>query len=113
MDALDEIVKLETVAALKYEGGGAALFSAFDEVFHRCHEHAIIENPMELHTRRWPRLRGEVVRHQRLRGARRPGRGGVRRATEGDARQGDGGLLELQPGRAAKGAFHATSAGPI
>ncbi len=49
MDALEEIVKIDTVAALKYEGGGAALFSAFDEIFHRCHEHAIVENPMEMH----------------------------------------------------------------
>jgi dihydrodipicolinate synthase/N-acetylneuraminate lyase len=49
MDALEEIVQLETVAALKYEGGGPALFSAFDEIFHRCSAHAIIENPMEMH----------------------------------------------------------------
>lgn len=49
IDALEEIVALETVAALKYEGGGAALFSAFDEVFHRCSRHALVENPMEMH----------------------------------------------------------------
>lgn len=49
MDALQEIVKLETVAALKYEGGGPALFSAFDEIFHRCSDHALVENPMEMH----------------------------------------------------------------
>jgi 4-hydroxy-tetrahydrodipicolinate synthase len=50
MDALEEMAKLETAAALKYEGGGAALFSAFDEAFHRCSEHVIVENPMEMHT---------------------------------------------------------------
>jgi dihydrodipicolinate synthase/N-acetylneuraminate lyase len=49
IDALEQMVRLETAAALKYEGGGAALFSAFDEVFHRCSDHVIVENPMEMH----------------------------------------------------------------
>jgi dihydrodipicolinate synthase/N-acetylneuraminate lyase len=49
IDALAEMARFETAAALKYEGGGAALFSAFDEVHRRCGEHVIVENPMEMH----------------------------------------------------------------
>src|SRR4051794_9650949 len=49
MDALEELAKLETAAALKYEGGGAALFSAFDEAHRRCGADVIVENPMEMH----------------------------------------------------------------
>jgi 4-hydroxy-tetrahydrodipicolinate synthase len=49
MDALAEMARFETAAALKYEGGGAALFSAFDDAFRRCSEHVVVENPMEMH----------------------------------------------------------------
>jgi 4-hydroxy-tetrahydrodipicolinate synthase len=49
IDALEEMSKFETAAALKYEGGGAALFSAFDEVHRRCSPHLLVENPMEMH----------------------------------------------------------------
>jgi dihydrodipicolinate synthase/N-acetylneuraminate lyase len=49
MDALVEMSKLETAAALKYEGGGGALFSAFNEAYERCSEHLIVQNPMEMH----------------------------------------------------------------
>jgi dihydrodipicolinate synthase/N-acetylneuraminate lyase len=49
IDALAEMARLPTAAAIKYEGGGAALFSAFDEVHRRCSEHALVENPMEMH----------------------------------------------------------------
>jgi len=48
-DALEEMSQLETAAALKYEGGGPALFSAFDEVHRRCSAHVLVENPMEMH----------------------------------------------------------------
>ena len=49
MEALEQMAKLETAAALKYEGGGAALFSAFDEAHRRCSADLIVENPMEMH----------------------------------------------------------------
>jgi 4-hydroxy-tetrahydrodipicolinate synthase len=49
VDALEEMSKLETAAAIKYEGGGPALFSAFDEVHRRCSAHVLVENPMEMH----------------------------------------------------------------
>lgn len=48
LDALEQMVRLETAAALKYEGGGSALFSALDEVHRRCAEHVVVENPMEM-----------------------------------------------------------------
>jgi dihydrodipicolinate synthase/N-acetylneuraminate lyase len=49
MDALEEMSKFETAAALKYEGGGSALHSAFAEAHRRCSEHVIVMNPMEMH----------------------------------------------------------------
>jgi dihydrodipicolinate synthase/N-acetylneuraminate lyase len=49
MDALEEMCKLETAAALKYEGGGSALFSAFSEIHRRVSDDVIVENPMEMH----------------------------------------------------------------
>jgi 4-hydroxy-tetrahydrodipicolinate synthase len=49
MDALEEMAKFETAAALKYEGGGSALHSAFAEAHRRCSDHVIVMNPMEMH----------------------------------------------------------------
>jgi len=49
MDALVEMAQLETAASLKYEGGGAALFSAFNEAFERCSPYLTVQNPMEMH----------------------------------------------------------------
>ena len=49
IEALEEMARLPTAAALKYEGGGAAVFSAFDEAYRRCSAHLIVENPMEMH----------------------------------------------------------------
>lgn len=48
MDALEEMVKFETAAALKYEGGGSAFHSAFAETHRRCSDHVIVMNPMEM-----------------------------------------------------------------
>lgn len=112
MDALEEIVKIDTVAALKYEGGGSALFSAFDEVYHRCSEHAIIENPMEMHI---PAL----VRNYDVTWFGTSGyeaMGGRPAEVFDAASAGDfGKAMEVfwsyAPGREAKGAFHGTFAG--
>lgn len=112
MDALDEIVKLETVAALKYEGGGAALFSAFDEVFHRCNDHAIIENPMEMHTPALIRAYGVpwfgTSGYEALGG--RPVEV-YNHATAGDHDKAMEVFWSSAPARAAKGQFHGTFAG--
>lgn len=47
MDAIEQMARLDTAAALKYEGGGAAAISAFTEVFRRCSEQVLVEYPME------------------------------------------------------------------
>jgi 4-hydroxy-tetrahydrodipicolinate synthase len=49
IDALEEMAKFETAAALKYEGGGSALQSAFAEIHRRCADDVIVMNPMEMH----------------------------------------------------------------
>ncbi len=48
-EALEELARLQTAAALKFEAGGPAMFSAFADVHRRCSEHVIVENPMEQH----------------------------------------------------------------
>ena len=111
-DALEEMARIETAAALKYEGGGAALMSAFADVYRRCGEHVIVVNPLELHI---PSL---VDRY----GAQWFGTSAYESFGDRVPR-----LLELlqkgewdeamsvfwsyHPGREAKGAFHASFAG--
>jgi dihydrodipicolinate synthase/N-acetylneuraminate lyase len=112
IDALEEMVQLETAAALKYEGGGAALFSAFDEVFHRCSDHVIVENPMELHT---PALvRNYGIRWFGTSGYEalgdRPPRV-LRAALDGDFETAMEIFWSCQPAREAKGQFHASFSG--
>ncbi|HEY4279741.1 MAG TPA: dihydrodipicolinate synthase family protein [Conexibacter sp.] len=112
MDALLEISKLETAAALKYEGGGPALFSAFDEVHDLCHEHLIVENPMEQH------IPGLVANY----GIRWFGTSGyeafgprvpqvLEAALAGDRARTSELFWSYHAGREAKGQFHATFAG--
>lgn len=112
MDALEEMARLETAAALKYEGGGSALFSAFDEVFHRCSEHLIVENPMEMHI---PALvRNYGVRWFGTSGYEAYGDRPPKvheQASSGDFTGAMETFWSLQPAREAKGAFHATFAG--
>lgn len=112
MDALEDIVALETVAALKYEGGGPALFTAFDEIYHRCSDHAIVENPMEMHipalvrnydvpwfgTSGYEALGGRPVEFYEA-------------ATAGDFTRAMEIFWSCAPARAAKGQFHATFGG--
>ena len=45
--ALEEMSKIETAVALKYEGGGAAQFSALTEVFEKVGDELIVEYPQE------------------------------------------------------------------
>jgi dihydrodipicolinate synthase/N-acetylneuraminate lyase len=112
MDALEEICKLETVAALKYEGGGAASMSAFAEVHDRCIEHALVQNPMEpqvpvqarAYDVRWWGTSGYEAfgdRVPRMMAALNDGR-------HADAM---GIFWSYTAGREAKGAFHATFGG--
>lgn len=112
MDALEQMCKLETAAALKYEGGGAALFSAFDEAFHRCGEDVLVMNPMEMHV---PALvRNYGVRWFGTSGYEALGERPVqvlRAATAGDWDAAMEVFWSCQPARAAKGQFHATFGG--
>ena len=49
IDVLVEMAQLETAAALKYEGGGGAVMSAFTQVHELCSPYALVQNPMEQH----------------------------------------------------------------
>jgi 4-hydroxy-tetrahydrodipicolinate synthase len=112
MDALEEMVRFETAAALKYEGGGSALHSAFAEVHRRCAEHVIVMNPMEMH------MPGIVQNY----GVRWFGTSGyesfgdrVPRMLTALSQEQFEDAMEIfwsyHPGREAKGQFHASVAG--
>lgn len=58
LEALEEISKIESAAALKYEGGGSAMMSSFTEVFDKCGPHVIVQNPMEQNAPALSRLFG-------------------------------------------------------
>jgi dihydrodipicolinate synthase/N-acetylneuraminate lyase len=47
LEALEGMAKLETAAALKFEGGGSALFSALTEVADKVGDQVIVEYPQE------------------------------------------------------------------
>ncbi|WNV77085.1 dihydrodipicolinate synthase family protein [Geodermatophilus sp. DSM 44513] len=46
-EALEEMARLETAAALKFEAGGPAALSALVDVHRRVGAHVLVENPME------------------------------------------------------------------
>lgn len=112
VDALEEMVRLETAASLKYEGGGGALFSAFDEVHERCGEHVIVQNPMEQHMPalannygiRWFGTSGYEAFGPRVPQV-------LRALLDGDRARAMEIFWSYHPGREAKGAFHATFRG--
>jgi dihydrodipicolinate synthase/N-acetylneuraminate lyase len=112
IDALEEMAKFETAAALKYEGGGSALHSAFAEAHKRCSEHVIVMNPMEMHI-------PSIVENY---GVRWFGTSGyesfgdrVPRVLAALSEDQFDDAMEIfwsyHPGREAKGQFHATFAG--
>lgn len=112
MDALVEMSQIDTAAALKYEGGGAALFSAFEEAHWRCHEHVIVQNPMEVHIPamvanygvRWFGTSGYEAYGPRIPQL-------VEAAVAGDREKTAEIFWSYHPGRETRGAFHATFAG--
>jgi dihydrodipicolinate synthase/N-acetylneuraminate lyase len=112
VDALVEMAKLDTAAALKYEGGGAALFTAFDEVFHRCSDHLLVSNPMEMHIPFQVRNFGAqwfgTSAYESY--ADRPPQV-FAAASAGDFDRSMELFWSFQPAREAKGAFHASFAG--
>jgi 4-hydroxy-tetrahydrodipicolinate synthase len=112
MDALEEMAKLETAAALKYEGGGAAVFSALDEIWHRCSEDVLVYHPYELHIPVQVRNYGTqwlgTSGYESLRD--RPVKV-LEAARTGDFEQAMEIFWSCHPAREAKGAFHATFPG--
>ncbi|HEY4095373.1 MAG TPA: dihydrodipicolinate synthase family protein [Baekduia sp.] len=109
VDALVEAAKFETTAAVKYEGGGSALFSALAEVQERCSEFALVQNPHEQHvpaqskaygTRWWGTSGYEAY------GDRVPKLMAALNA--GDTAKADEIFWSYNPAREAKGAFHAS-----
>ncbi|MBM9464525.1 dihydrodipicolinate synthase family protein [Aeromicrobium sp. YIM 150415] len=112
IEALVEMSKIDTAAALKYEGGGAALFSALTQVADLCGDNLLVEYPQEM----------LIPAQQRLLGTRWWGTSayesfGDRVPKVIDALLADRyeDAMEIfwsyQPAREAKGAFHATFAG--
>ncbi len=111
-DAIEELVNLDTVAALKYEIGGAASMVAFADAHRRFSERVVVENPMEHY--------GPVLMQQY--GVRWFGTSGYEALGDRPPRWFDlidngkwDEAMELfwsaQPAREAKGAFHATFGG--
>jgi dihydrodipicolinate synthase/N-acetylneuraminate lyase len=110
--ALEQMVRLETAAALKYEAGGAAMLSSFADVWRRCSEHVLVQSPLEQYAPglvssygiRWIGTSGYESYGDRV--------PRVLSALHED-RWDD--AMEIfwsyQPGREAKGAFHASFAG--
>lgn len=110
--ALEEMVRLETAAALKFESGGAAMLSAFADVWRRCSEHILVQNPMEQYAPglfaaygiQWIGTSGYEAY-----GARVPRvLNALREDRWDDAMET---FWSYQPAREAKGAFHASFSG--
>ena len=112
LEALEEMSRIETAAALKYEGGGSALVSSFMEVFDRCHEYVIVQNPMEQHAPALSKLFG--VRWWGTSGYESFGDRVPRLMGELNAGRYDEAMSifwSYNAAREAKGAFHATFGG--
>jgi dihydrodipicolinate synthase/N-acetylneuraminate lyase len=108
VDALIETAKFETTAAVKYEGGGAASFTALTEVYEQCRDYAIVQNPHEMN----------VPAQAKLFGTRWWGTSGyeaygdrvpqlMAALNSGDKAKADEIFWSYHPAREAKGAFHA------
>ena len=111
-EALEEMVRLETAAALKYEAGGSAMVTGFADIYRRCREHVLVQNPMEqqaiglmgAYDIPWIGTSGYEAfgdRVPRLVAAVQDGRWDEAMEI----------FWSYNPGREAKGAFHATFAG--
>jgi 4-hydroxy-tetrahydrodipicolinate synthase len=112
VEAMVEMSKIETAAALKYEGGGSALMTSFVEVFEKCSPHVIVQNPMEQHAPALSKMFG--VRWWGTSGYESYGDRVPRVMTELNAGRFDEAMeifWSYNPGREAKGDFHGTFAG--
>jgi dihydrodipicolinate synthase/N-acetylneuraminate lyase len=111
-DAVEEICRIDTAAALKYEAGGAASMSAFADMHRRVGQHVLIENPMEQYgpalIDRWGTQWIGTSAYESF-GDRVPRWFDLLRADKWD--EGMELFWSYQAAREAKGAFHATFAG--
>jgi 4-hydroxy-tetrahydrodipicolinate synthase len=109
MDALVEIAQFETTAAVKYEGGGSASFSALAQVHDLCSEHAIVQNPHEQvvpgQARAWGTRWWGTSAYESY-GDRVPKL--MAAVNAGDFATADEIFWSYNAGREAKGAFHAS-----
>lgn len=48
-EAIEEMARIDTAAALKYEAGGAASITGLADIHRRVSDHVLVENPMEQH----------------------------------------------------------------
>ncbi|MBF8191954.1 dihydrodipicolinate synthase family protein [Nonomuraea sp. K274] len=110
--AIEEMARIDTAAALKYEAGGAASITALADVHRRVSEHVLVENPMEQHlpalvdrfgtqwfgTSAYESFGDRVPRVHEL-------------ATAGKWNEAMDVFWSYQPARAAKGDFHASFKG--
>lgn len=112
VEALEEMSKFESAAALKYEGGGGALMTSFVEVFEKCNPHVIVQNPMEMHAPALSRMFGS--RWWGTSGYESYGDRVPKLMAELNAGRFDEAMQifwSYNAAREAKGAFHATFAG--
>jgi 4-hydroxy-tetrahydrodipicolinate synthase len=112
LEAIEEMSRLETAAALKYEGGGSAQFSALTEVVDKVGDRVLVEYPQEqlipaqarlFGTRWWGTSAYESY------GDRVPRV--IAALLAGDRDQASNLFWSYNPAREAKGAFHASFAG--
>jgi len=112
IEALEEIAKFDTSVALKFEGGGAALFTALTQVQDKLGDQLIVEYPQEMlipaqhqsfGTRWWGTSAYESF------GDRVPKV--INALLSGNKEEAYEIFWSYNPGREAKGAFHATFAG--
>lgn len=112
LEALEEMSKIDTAAALKYEGGGSALMSSLMQVHDRCGQNLIVQNPMEQHAPALSRVFG--VRWWGTSGYDSFGDRVPKMMAALNAGRHDDAmeiLWSYNPAREAKSAFHASFAG--
>lgn len=111
-DALEEMARFDTVAAIKYEAGNPGMVTGLAETLRRCGEHALVQNPMEQHAPGlidWFGMQWIGTSGYEALGDRVPRWFAM--LHEGRWEEGMELYWSCQPAREAKGAFHQTFKG--
>jgi dihydrodipicolinate synthase/N-acetylneuraminate lyase len=111
-EALEQMVRLDNAAALKYEVGGPTMHACFADAWRRCSDHVLVQNPMEQHAPalvssygvQWFGTSGYEAFGDRVPRV-------LAALHDGDWDGAMSTFWSYQAGREAKGAFHATFAG--